>query len=67
MKEGMEKVQPNSRSNLNEIFENMNSCFIGLDDMRKDPIVEAISAKVSKNIKLDQNCDKYFISKKLKY
>jgi hypothetical protein len=59
----MKKVQPDCPSNLNKIFQNINSCFIGLNDMRKDPIVEAISTKVSKNIKLDQNFHKYFISK----
>jgi hypothetical protein len=40
---------------------------MGLDELKEDPIFKAISAKVSKDLKIDQNFHQYFISKKSKY
>jgi len=66
MKEGMKKREK-TRWNLDKIFESRNSWFMGLDELKEDPTFKAISAKVSKDLKMDQNFHQYFISKKSKY
>jgi hypothetical protein len=65
MKDGMKKPEK-TRWNLDQIFESLNLWFMGLDELKEDPIFKAISTKVSKNLKMDQNFHEYFISKKSK-
>jgi hypothetical protein len=65
MKEGMKKREK-TRWNLDKIFESLNSWFMGLGELKEDPIFKAITAKVSKDLKMDQNFHQYFISKKSK-
>jgi hypothetical protein len=66
MKDGMKKPEK-TRWNLDKIFESLNSWFMGLGELKKEPIFKDVSAKVSKNLKMDQNFHKYFISKKSKH